>query len=420
MLQLRAWAVAGLGPCRNLVRVLVQGRRASYLGAVIKYIGSKRRLVPRIVALANGVREARGGTGARDESEACGDLDARGNLDARREPAPMRVLDLFTGTTRVAQGLKAAGFHVTANDLASYSEVLGSAYIATDARTVDHDALQGMLAELNALPGERGYFTRTFCEEARYLQPQNGARVDAIRGWLARAEGSLSAPTRAILLTALLEAADRVDSTTGLQMAYLKGWSARSHRALELRLPALLPGAGVALRGDAREVVQRAEEYDLAYLDPPYNQHSYFNNYHVWETLVRGDTPPAYGIARKREDCRTTRSPFNSRTAAWDALRGVVYDLRARHVMVSFSDEGFLKLDAIHQLLTERFGEVAAIPVPSRRYVGAQIGIHDLRGVAVGEVSHLHNTEWLFLAGPDAVQIAESVEGADSVTAEVA
>ena len=379
---LSAPAVAGLGPCRNLVRVLVQGGTASYLGIVIKYIGSKRRLVPRIVALAQGV------------------------------PGATRVLDLFTGTTRVAQGLKAAGFHVTANDLASYSEVLATTYIATDAQTVDAEALRDVIAELNALPGERGYFTRTFCEEARYLQPQNGARVDAIRGWIERA--SLSAPVRSILLTSLLEAADRVDSTTGLQMAYLKGWSARSHRALALRLPALLPGAGAAVRGDAREIARGslAGEYDLAYLDPPYNQHSYFNNYHVWETLVRGDAPPAYGIARKREDCRTTRSPFNSRHAAWDALRAVVYDLRARHVLVSFSDEGFLKLDAIQQLLAERFGEVAAIPVPSRRYVGAQIGIHDLRGVAVGEVSHLHNTEWLFLAGPDAVQIAESVDGA--------
>jgi adenine-specific DNA-methyltransferase len=361
--------------------------RIGYFAEVIKYIGSKRRMVPRIVALAQGV------------------------------PGAARVLDLFTGTTRVAQGLKAAGFHVTANDLASYSEVLATTYIATDARAVDADALREMIATVNALPGERGYFTRTFCEEARYLQPQNGARVDAIRAWIERA--SLNATERSILLTSLLEAADRVDSTTGLQMAYLKGWSARSNRALELRLPALLPGEGAAVRGDAREVVRGAAAgaYDLAYLDPPYNQHSYFNNYHVWETLVRGDAPPAYGIARKREDCRTTRSPFNSRPAAWDALRAVVYDLRARHVIVSFSDEGFLKLDAIQQLLKERFGEVAAIPVPTRRYVGAQIGIHDLRGVAVGEVSHLHNTEWLFLAGPDAWQIAESVEGAKEADA---
>ena len=45
-----------------------------------------------------------------------------------------------------------------------------------------------------------------------------------------------------------LEAADRVDSTTGVQMAYLKSWAKRSENPLELRLPELVEGEGVALR----------------------------------------------------------------------------------------------------------------------------------------------------------------------------
>lgn len=345
---------------------------------MIKYIGSKRRLVPRIVEL---VREV---------------------------PGARTVLDLFSGTTRVAQGLKSAGFRVTANDLASYSEVLATAYIAADAEQVDREELRTLLTRLNALPGERGYFTRTFCEEARYLQPKNGMRVDAIRAAIAR---DVTDPTiRAIALTALLEAADRVDSTTGLQMAYLKSWSPRSHNDLALREPALLAGTGRVLRLDARQAVIAAGVHDVAYLDPPYNQHSYFSNYHVWETLVRSDAPAAYGIARKREDCRTTKSAFNVRSTAWAAFSDVVRGLRAGHAIVSFNDEGFLALDAITVLLAERFGEVAAVPVLSRRYVGAQIGIHNLRGERVGEVSHLRNTEWLFVAGPDAAGIVKRAE----------
>lgn len=352
---------------------------------MIKYIGSKRRLLPRIVGLAQAI------------------------------PGARRALDLFTGTTRVAQGLKRAGFHVIANDLATYSEVLGTTYIAADAQAVDHGSLRAMLAELNALPGVRGYFTRTFCEEARYLQPQNGMRVDAMR---ARIETITQDHTlRAILLTALLEAADRVDSTTGLQMAYLKTWAARSARPIALREPQLLPGGGRALRGDARAVARTVGAVDLAYLDPPYNQHSYYRNYHVWETLVRGDAPASYGVARKREDCRHTRSDFNSRPLAAQALRETLDALQARYVMLSFSDEGFLPVDTLRELLLERWGEVAGIAVPSRRYVGAQIGIHDLRGNPVGVVGHLTNTEWLFLAGPEAVSIAES---ASRLTAEVA
>lgn len=360
---------------------------------MIKYLGSKRKLLPRIVALAEAVRAV---------------------APSRR---PGTVLDLFTGTTRVAQGLKRAGFTVTANDLASYSEVLARVYIATDARRVDVPAVQAMLDELNALPGTRGYFTRTFCEEARYVQPANGMRVDAIR---ARIETITNdAAVRAILLTALLEATDRVDSTTGLQMAFLKQWSARSHRPLRLRMPVLLDGPGRAMRCDAREAVRRGEAYDLAYLDPPYNQHSYYRNYHVWETLVRGDAPAAYGVARKREDCRSTRSVFNARGGVAEAaLTEVLAQVRARHVMLSFSDEGFITLAALQRMLHARFDEVASMPVRAKRYVGAKIGIYSKDGSLVGEPGHAMNTEWLFVAGPNAAAIVAAAQ--DAPLAEVA
>jgi adenine-specific DNA-methyltransferase len=358
---------------------------------MIKYIGSKRRLVPRLVSLVSAI------------------------------PGARTALDLFTGSTRVAQGLKAAGFAVTANDLATYSEVLATAYIGVDASRAPVAEWDRMLSHLNTVPGVRGYFTRTFCEDARYVQPKNGMRVDAMREEIDRlapldAAGAMS-PTRAVLLTALLQATDRVDSTTGLQMAYLKDWSARSHRDIEVRLPVLIPGEGRAVREDARAFVSRGEAFDVAYLDPPYNQHSYFSNYHVWETLVRGDAPEAYGIARKREDCRLTKSAFNARTGAWEAFRDVVLGVNARHVVVSFSDEGFFATDDIVALLTERFGEVAAVPVASRRYVGARIGIHNLRGEVVGKVGKLGNTEWIFVAGDEARAIVEGAKAGETAAA---
>jgi adenine-specific DNA-methyltransferase len=349
---------------------------------VIKYIGSKRRLVTRIVALVDAMPETR---------------------------KTKSVLDLFTGTTRVAQGLKAAGYAVTANDIASYSEVLAKTYIETDAATVDYAALGRLLARLNALPGVRGYFTETFCESARYLQPGNGMRVDAIRDALNRMRDE---KLRTIALTSLLEAADRVDSTTGVQMAYLKQWSPRSHRKLELREPALLPGTGRVLRLDAREAAAAAGAHDVVYLDPPYNQHSYFGNYHVWETLVRGDAPPAYGVARKREDVKITKSAFNARSTSWEAFQEVVRTVDARHAIVSFNDEGYFELDQIDSLLRARWGSVAAIPVRQRRYIGAKIGIHDPRGKVVGVAGPVRNTEWLFVAGRDAAATVKRAEAA--------
>ena len=228
---------------------------------MIKYIGSKRVLVPHIVRAMSAF------------------------------PESGRVLDLFSGTSRVARGLKETGRHVIANDHLAYAATLARCYVQADADRWLHEATQ-LIAELSTVAPEPGYFTKAFCEDARYFQPQNGARVDAIREEIARR--ALPPELEAIALVSLMEAADRVDSTTGVQMAYLKQWAARAFNDLELRVPAILTGPGEALHLDAVEAALRVEA-DIAYIDPPYNQHSYMGNYHVWESLVRWDKPETYG-----------------------------------------------------------------------------------------------------------------------------
>ena len=340
--------------------------------------------MPRIVSLAEAIRERTGAT------TAC---------------------DLFTGTTRVAQGLKKSGFLVTANDLASYSEILARTYIEVDGREGQGAGCKEKLTHLNGLPGVDGYFTKTFCEEARYFQPFNGRRIDAIRPEIDRIADS--EVERSILLTALLLAADKVDSTTGLQMAYLKSWAPRSFNALDLHMPALIDGHGSALRGDANALCGAMAPVDIAYIDPPYNQHSYHSNYHIWETVVRNDAPASYGIARKREDCREVKSEYNAKGRSWDAFSRLIHDVPATHLIVSFNNEGFFPYVDIVALLEEVQGEVAVVPIEFRRYVGATIGIHNLRGEKVGRVSHVTNREFLFVAGAGAAEIvrmANSVE----------
>lgn len=59
-----------------------------------------------------------------------------------------------------------------------------------------------------------------------FFHPKNGERIDAIRE--AIAAKNLDPELEAILLTSLMEAADRVDFTTGVQMAYLKRWAPRA------------------------------------------------------------------------------------------------------------------------------------------------------------------------------------------------
>src|SRR6202034_1909221 len=98
---------------------------------MIKYLGSKRRLVPVLTRIcrASGARTA---------------------------------LDLFTGTTRVAQAFKAEGVHVTAVDSARYAHTFARTYIEADAAATDMGALRAVVTHLNGLPGQAGYVTKTF------------------------------------------------------------------------------------------------------------------------------------------------------------------------------------------------------------------------------------------------------------------
>src|SRR5262249_13310966 len=174
----------------------------------------------------------------------------------------------------------------------------------------------------------------------------------------------------------------------GVQMAYLKAWAPRALRELRLKVPVLTPGNGRALRADATEVLGSLPRVDLAYLDPPYNQHRYFTNYHVWETLVRWDAPQTYGVACKRVDSRdpSTRSPFNSRREMPAALAQTVKAVDADVVVVSLSDEGFVGVDQLVEMCAARGEAVRVLSFGSRRYVGAVIGVHNPRGERVGTV----------------------------------
>ena len=337
---------------------------------MIKYLGSKRTLLPAILERVASLQDIQS------------------------------VLDLFSGTARVGHALKGAGYQVHSNDLNAYASTLARCYVVADAERHGAQA-EALIVELNRLKGKAGPFTQTYCVDSRYFQVKNGARIEAMRHQIAAWD--LEPVLESVLLTSLMEAADRVDSTTGVQMAYLKSWAPRSHRDIELRLPNLLPraqhGPGHAYQGDALEIAHEVTA-DLAYLDPPYNQHKYLGNYHVWETLVRWDAPEVYGVARKRVDVRDRKSPYNSKPKALGAFKELVDTVRAPNLLISFSDEGYISREEMEDLLSQR-GSLETYVFDFKRYVGAQIGIHNPAGKKVGKVSHTRNREFLYVLRRD-------------------
>jgi adenine-specific DNA-methyltransferase len=334
---------------------------------VIKYLGSKRALMPVLETLFAASKAT-------------------------------TAVDLFTGTTRVAAAMKQLGMQVTAVDTASYSEIFSKTFIELDATGKDLSELADAVKSLNALSGTSGYFTEVFCDKARYFQPKNGQRIDAIRSAIETDyKGSWMYFT---LLSSLLIAADKVDSTTGVQMAYLKTWSRRSFLDIELQVPELLAGSGRSIRGDAIEQAPNLGSFDLAYLDPPYNQHRYFGNYHIWETLVRWDQPEFYGIANKRIDTRSkeNKSDFNSKLTLPAALATLISELDVKTLVLSYNNESWLSRRELTDMCS-KFETVEILDFDSKRYVGSQIGGYNQSGRLVGKPGAHRNLEHIVIAG---------------------
>ena len=335
---------------------------------MIKYLGSKRLLIPKI-------------------REAITDTLDKGT-----------VMDLYSGTSRVGFDLRTLGYHVHANDYAAYAYTLANCYIAADAFTYLKDATEAIIDLHEGISNgnlKSGFFTHTYSDESWFFQKENAQKIEAIRNRIENMNLT-DEVFKAILLTSLIEAADRVDSTCGVQMAYLKHWSKRSFNPLSLRVPSLgLTGSGTASNMLDTECL-KTYTADLTYLDPPYNQHSYLGNYHIWETLVKWDAPEVYGKARKRVDTKTHKSLWNSSKYALTAFKQVVELLKSKYVVMSFNSTGYLSKQQIEDTLGKKYS-IRTYAIEHPAYIGHKIGISNKSGVKVGTPSSSHVTEFLFV-----------------------
>lgn len=287
------------------------------------------------------------------------------------------ALDAFSGTTRVAQAFSQIGFDTTANDISEWSEVFATCFLLADKKD---NYYQGVIDELNALPGYYGWFSEHYGSEApegkRPFQLKNTMRLDAIRNRID--ELKLSWEDKCVLLTSLIFALDAVDNTLGHYVAYLSGWSERSYKDLYLKVPRRFPinTHNRVSKGDVFDAVR--EFYDLVYLDPPYGSNNekmppsrvrYASYYHIWKTVILNDRPELFGKANRREDSRDTISPSvfeeykkNSQGhfIAMQAIRDLVAKANAHYILLSYSSGGRATKEELFDIVNS-FGKLLKV-----------------------------------------------------------
>lgn len=298
----------------------------------IKYIGSKLRIIPYILEIAQ-------------------------RLEVRT------VFDGFSGSTRVSQAFAQIGCDVISSDVSHWSEVFANCYLQKERK----GHIGELIAELNALKPRDGWFTEHYGGDANYpvkngykkpWQRHNTRKLDAIRETIDNM--NLAIGDKAIALTSLILALDKVDNTLGHFSSYLKEWSPRSYHTMKMREPLFTPTDGdhAAMRGDIFDILNTIPEVDLAYFDPPYGSNNekmppsrvrYASYYHIWKTICLNDKPKLFGKARRRADTRDTmassifedfRRDSSGRFRAVKAIERMIQKVRARHVLLSYSSGG--------------------------------------------------------------------------------
>ena len=136
------------------------------------------------------------------------------------------------------------------------------------------------------------YFSRAVCRKIGFI------RENIEQSY---AQGLFNERERAVLLTSLLYAMDKIANTCGHYDAYRQGVEFEKH--LELYVPQPEPDVNennVCYNMDTNELAPEIEA-DLIYIDPPYNSRQYCDAYHLLENVARWEKPGVFGVARKMD-----------------------------------------------------------------------------------------------------------------------
>ncbi|GLZ37514.1 DNA adenine methylase [Actinokineospora sp. NBRC 105648] len=337
-----------------------------------------------------------------------GPIDAAARVVRTHLGRKLRVLDAFSGSGVVSRALKQHASQLVANDIEDYARAVSECYL-TNASEVDlvsltalvdhlneqvtHHPTEGFLRRLYAprhdhdiAPGERVFYTAA-----------NAARLDTYAGLIREVDPTL----RPLLLGPLLSAASIHANTAGIFKGFYKdratgvgrfggsGKDALSRITGEIRLfPPVLSNFScdyAVLQRDANTLPDVLHDLDLAYLDPPYNQHPYGSNYFMLNLLVDYTEPrdlsPVSGIPTSWR-----RSGYNARKQAPDLLADLVTRVPARFLLISFNNEGFISPTHLTELL-HTVGTVTEFTTQYNTFRGSR----NLRG------RNLHVTEHLYL-----------------------
>lgn len=328
-----------------------------------RYIGNKSKLAPHIL---DRVEQLIGKTGT--------------------------VADIMAGTGTVALELRKAGYSVVASDVMTYSYHHLMVNLCLDSSPsfsglVDQgvinlneiDAYVAVLAFLNGIEPKERFFFKEYspggtplngCEPRKYFTTENAMKIDAIREkineWIDN--GYVSKVEESLLKHTLIMAVNEVANISGTYGYFLADFKKNANAQIDLKPVEFYsenPMGHVVKLGFAENLAATITA-DLCYIDPPYMKRQYAANYHILETIARGDFPDAVGKSGLR-DWWEQHSKLCTKTRGLQSFEKILGDMHCPKFLISYSEDGLFSLEQLEECFS-KFGTVELQEIDYNRF----------------------------------------------------
>ena len=263
-----------------------------------RYLGNKYKLLPFITKVVD---------------KECSDIQS--------------IADIFAGTGAVSSAF--TDKIIITNDLMYSNYICNYAWFGSE--TYNQQTIIDYVVHYNSLVKLKdNYMTDNFADT--YFSRDDCAKIGYIREDIEKnyKKKNINDRERAILITSLLYAMDKIAKTCGHYDAYRKG--AEFDKPLELLVPLAERHNNPNNRcynEDANNLVGSINA-DLVYIDPPYNSRQYCDAYHLLENVARWEKPEVFGVARKMDRTKL-KSKYCTKSAA-EAFEDLVGNITSKYI----------------------------------------------------------------------------------------
>lgn len=241
--------------------------------------------------------------------------------------------DIFAGTGVVGERFNEKDIKIISNDLLFSNYFPLKAFFGST--QINLDVLKEKIDLLNNLKtNQDNYFSIHYGNT--YFTLKNARKIGAIREEINKIADNEN--EKAILITALLYATDKVANTVGHYDAYRKNLD--TIQPIRLLVPDITLENNTnneVFREDANLLIRKIS-CDVLYIDPPYNSRQYCDTYHLLENLATWEKPQVRGRAKKM-DRSHLKSKYCLKTAS-KVFEDLIKNANCKHILVSYNNTG--------------------------------------------------------------------------------